>query len=306
MRLCENLIGPKGNFESNFQFFASLDFIERLVVNADMLRNTMGSYYSAIEDILDTFNAAFKSFIKNFAKYMVDENKRPDNEQISHITYKAMSLVSQLQDFHKVLSNLEIEAEMSGAILKSVIKLLVENKSYFKLKNPLIPSIYILNNLFYMISKTKSEDTEAVIDYSIKDMMDELFERHIGEYLKIAWGHLSDTLEHDIEAAYEKNGNLKTSTREAIKKRFADFNKIVVEFQKMHTNLWYTSKEFTETLQRKNKKHVLPKYQSFYNTYGELSFTKNRDKYVKNTLPQLSDLIDGTIKFSYTAAANVK
>ena len=110
---------------------------------------------------------------------------------------------------------------IGGAILKSVIKLLEENRSFFKSKNQILPLIYILNNFFYMISKTNTEDSEAIIDYTSKDMMDELFERHINEYLVSIWGNINETLGDNVEIAHEKNGKLKSSTRKAIKKKFA-------------------------------------------------------------------------------------
>jgi len=297
------LLGPNNAFVSNYNFFASLDFVEKLIVNSEVLQTILGTTFSAIEDILDQFNIAFKMFIKNYSKIIMEENKKPENEQISHITYKAITLVTQLQEYHKVLSNLSIESEISGAIIKSVIKLLEENRGFFKPKNPVIPLIYILNNLFYMISKTKNEDTEAIIDFSSKDIMDELFEKHIAEYLAIIWKGSNEIFSSNVEIAHEKSGKLKSSTRKAVKKKFAEFNHLVQDFQKIHKDLWFINREFTDTLARKNKKHILAKYQSLYNTYGELNFTKNRDKYVKFTLSQLSEFIDDTLKYSYANAS---
>jgi len=296
------LLGPNNAFVSNYNFFASLDFVEKLIVNSEVLQTILGTTFSAIEDILDQFNIAFKMFIKNYSKIIMEENKKPENEQISHITYKAITLVTQLQEYHKVLSNLNIESEISGAIIKSVIKLLEENRSFFKPKNPIIPLIYILNNLFYMISKTKNEDTEAIIDFSSKDIMDELFEKHIAEYLAIIWKGSNEIFSSNVDIAHEKSGKLKSSTRKAVKKKFAEFNHLVQDFQKSHKDLWFINREFTDTLARKNKKHILAKYQSLFNTYGELNFTKNRDKYVKFTLSQLGEFIDETLKYSYSSA----
>jgi len=56
----------------------------------------------------------------------MEENKRPDNEQISHITYKAITLVTQLQEYHKVLSHLNIESDISKE--KITLLLLTKNR----------------------------------------------------------------------------------------------------------------------------------------------------------------------------------
>ncbi len=72
-----------------------------------------------------------------------------------------------------------------------------------------------------MISKTKNEDTEAIIDFSTKDIMDDLFEKHIMEYLALLWKGSNEIFSSNVEIAHEKNGKLKSSTRKAIKKKFA-------------------------------------------------------------------------------------
>lgn len=90
-----------------------------------------------------------------------------------------------------------------------------------------MPVLYILNNLFYMISQTQNDD-EAIIDYNSKDMMDELLEKNIQEYLLLAWGNIDDAMSSDVQIATEKNGNLKTSTKKAIKKKFSVYQSILV------------------------------------------------------------------------------
>jgi len=40
--LTDVLIGPKNSFETNYNFFASLDFVEKLVVNSEVLQTILG------------------------------------------------------------------------------------------------------------------------------------------------------------------------------------------------------------------------------------------------------------------------
>ena len=50
--------------------------------------------------------------------------------------------------------------------------------------------------------------------------------------------------------------------------------------------------ELRESLKRDNKEYILPKYNSFYDKYSNVAFTKSPDKYIKYTPAQVSGLID--------------
>jgi exocyst complex protein 7 len=50
--------------------------------------------------------------------------------------------------------------------------------------------------------------------------------------------------------------------------------------------------ELRESLKRDNKEYILPKYNSFYDKYSNVAFTKSTDKYIKYSPAQVSGLID--------------
>ncbi len=50
--------------------------------------------------------------------------------------------------------------------------------------------------------------------------------------------------------------------------------------------------ELRESLKRDNKEYILPKYNSFYDKYSNVPFTKSPEKYIKFTPAQVSGLID--------------
>ena len=50
--------------------------------------------------------------------------------------------------------------------------------------------------------------------------------------------------------------------------------------------------ELRESLRRDNKEYICPKYNSFYDKYANVQFTKNPEKYVRYTPAEVSSRID--------------
>jgi hypothetical protein len=151
----------------------------------------------------------------------MSENVKPDNEEVSNITYQTIKTLSSLKDYKQVLSFLELESEISSALLKGVLKLLEDNKNSFKSKNPLIPILYLMNNIFYIMELTSAQGLDSIIDANVKQYLYQLYEKYTSEYLKLCWGDAADTLNIDIQINLEKDGKLKKSTKKQIKTRYS-------------------------------------------------------------------------------------
>ncbi len=63
------------------------------------------------------FEKFFKLFMKDFSDVLTKENSKPDNEEIVHITYKLVSILTNLKDYSKVLVELNLQSEISNFFL---------------------------------------------------------------------------------------------------------------------------------------------------------------------------------------------
>lgn len=95
------------------------------------------------------------------------------------------------------------------------------------------------------------------------------------------------------------SGKPKDKERNLLKEKFAGFNKEIEEIFKLQKGYSIPDFEFREGLKRDNKEIILPRYNSFYESYGSVPFAKNHDKYVKHTPEQVSAITD---RFFDTAA----
>jgi exocyst complex protein 7 len=74
--------------------------------------------------------------------------------------------------------------------------------------------------------------------------------------------------------------------------KFAGFNKEMEEISSTQKRYSIPDVELRESLKRDNKEYILPKYNSFYDKYSNVAFTKSPEKYIKYTPAQVSGLID--------------
>lgn len=70
------------------------------------------------------------------------------------------------------------------------------------------------------------------------------------------------------------------------------FNKEFDELAREQRSYSVPDIELRESLKRDNKEHILPKYQTFYDKYSSVQFSKNPDKYIRYSPAQVSSVID--------------
>jgi len=66
----------------------------------------------------------------------------------------------------------------------------------------------------------------------------------------------------------------------------------VDEVVKIQSRYSIPDTEMKEEIKRDNKQNILPKYQYFYEKYHNVQFSRNREKYVKYTPADISQLLD--------------
>lgn len=105
------------------------------------------------------------------------------------------------------------------------------NKSTIKSKNPIIPFIYYLNNVFYILEFSRNKDSESNFDFESGQTIEKSYERMCLEYIKTIFPDINQLLATDIQLNYEKDGKLQKSSKNTIKKRFSVFIYFVSHFR---------------------------------------------------------------------------
>ena len=77
-----------------------------------------------------------------------------------------------------------------------------------------------------------------------------------------------------------------------IKEKFEGFNKEFKEISTLQRMYSIPDVELRESLKRDNKEFICPRYNSFYEKYAGLPFSKHPEKYVKFTPAEVSSQID--------------
>ena len=87
-------------------------------------------------------------------------------------------------------------------------------------------------------------------------------------------------------------GKLQDRYCKIIKEKFIGFNREIEDIASTQKKYSIPDVELRESLKRDNKEYILPKYNSFYDKYVNVQFSKNTDKYIKYSPAQVSGLID--------------
>merc|ERR1739838_47363 len=86
-------------------------------------------------------------------------------------------------------------------------------------------------------------------------------------------------------------GKLQDKYCKVIKDKFSGFNKEIEDISTTQKKYSIPDVELRESLKRDNKEYILPKYNSFYEKYANVQFSKNTEKYIKYSPAQVSGLI---------------
>ena len=158
--------------------------------------------------------------------------------------------------------------------------------------------MFRLNNNHYILRALQRSDLLPVVSLAEPDC-EENYNDMILDQKRIyskSWQrvlHYIFSADQDIpRSILEAPGKLTDRYCRIIKEKFAGFNKEIEEITATQRSYSIPDGELRESLKRDNKEYVCPKYNSFYDKYALVPFTKHTEKYVKYTPAEVSSLID--------------
>lgn len=164
--------------------------------------------------------------------------------------------------------------------------------------DPFLKAIFRLNNNVHILRSITGTGLIDVISLSAPEC-EANYEEMITEQKRVYSNSWESVLQYiwnvdtDINGAIlHAPGKLADKYCKIIKDKFAGFNTEIEEIATTQTRYSIPDVELRESIKRDNKEYILPKYQSFYDKYVNVAFTKNPDKYIKYTPAQVSALID--------------
>ena len=115
-----------------------------------------------------------------------------------------------------------------------------------------------------------------------------LYSQSWGRVLHYIWNQDTDI----PNAVLMAPGRFNEKHARTIKDKFEGFNKEFKEISMVQRIYSIPDVELRESLKRDNKEFICPRYNSFYEKYAGLPFSKHPEKYVKYTPAEVSSQID--------------
>ncbi len=91
---------------------------------------------------------------------------------------------------------------------------------------------------------------------------------------------------------WQSQNELKVSSKNAIKKKFKDFNDLFLEKTNLQQNLRIIDKSVLESIKTDNKTKILPKYEAFLERYQKLDFSRNVFSYIKYEVNDVDKMLN--------------
>merc|ERR1719187_2466959 len=186
-----------------------------------------------------------------------------------------------------------------GLYIKKVLvqlNLTLVNKSDMY-TDPFLRAVFRLNNNVYIQRALARSGLLDVVSLSAPECR-ENYDEMIVEQKRLYSQSWERVLNHiwasdDIPAAIlQAPGKLSDKYCRIIKDKFSGFNKEIEDISSTQKHYSIPDVELRESLKRDNKEYILPKYNSFYEKYANVQFSKNTDKYIKYSPAQVSGLIE--------------
>ncbi|XP_026472592.1 exocyst complex component 7 isoform X2 [Ctenocephalides felis] len=263
----------------------------------------------------DTISKALEDFIESVKSET--SSQLPKDATVHELTNNVLVFLEQLMDYVDIIGGvLEKDASYNNAL--SVIVHNKQNITYDK--NKALLGVYIkkvlvqlnltllsksevytdsctkfifrVNNNHYML---KSLQRSGLIEFlriaepSCEHNYYDMIQEHKKKYLS-SWNKLLSSIITLDETLFA--GKLRDKDRAVLKERFSAFNKEFEDMSRVQRGISIPDLELREGIKRDNKELLLPKYNTFYDLYANVKFTKNVEKYVKFTPAQVAIALD--------------
>lgn len=159
-------------------------------------------------------------------------------------------------------------------------------------------TVFRLNNNQYILKSLQRSGIINIVslaepdcEANYNDMIREqkmLYSQSWARVLYFIWNQETDI----PNAVLMAPGKFNEKHARLIKEKFEGFNKEFKDISALQRIYSIPDVELRESLKRDNKEFICPKYNSFYDKYASLPFSKHPEKYVKYTPAEVSSQID--------------
>ncbi|XP_022655150.1 exocyst complex component 7-like isoform X2 [Varroa jacobsoni] len=281
--------------------------LERLLSFVDMFCWNPLSFVPSAADISPIRNSAVvkSKRIKSGRKTLPTVNKQskvlsPEKADFIFARVGNVLVVPDLTKLSKAEDRNRCTLSQYVHMVLSALSLNINNKAE-NYTDEYLQAIFRLNNLHYVYQSLQRSGLLEVVQEFYPSMGDHYLENLREEKRKYSqsWSHVLHyivDLDRSLTVASPRSPTdsqkMKEKDRQIIKEKFAGFNKAMDEILRTQKQYAVHDAELRETIKRDNAEFIVPKYRLFYNTYSDVPFTKNRDKYIKYTPIDISDMIN--------------
>lgn len=161
--------------------------------------------------------------------------------------------------------------------------------------------LFRLNNIHYILKSLQRSNVLELLLMSDPDCernyMDSIQELH-GAYQR-SWARLISMISPLEDLPRPVNGKVKDKERSILKERFSGFNKELEDACKTQRAISVPDVILREGLKRDNAENIIPQYNAFFESYADVQFSKNPEKYVKykpqDVAAMLGNLFDDSV-----------
>jgi len=277
-------------------------------------------YNGVVEGLQKSGQAALDGFVEGIRSDATTKEKMPKDGTVFQLTSNILMYLEQLVDYMDTISDILAQdpfynqtvlrlpkrvlpqdrpQAMLGLYFKKVIvqlNLTLVNKSE-TYPDPFLRAVFRLNNNMYILRALGRSGLLDVVSLSAPEL-EESYEEMITEQKRLysqSWERVLNFIwaADDLPTAIlMAPGKLQDRYCKIIKEKFIGFNREIEDIASTQKKYSIPDVELRESLKRDNKEYILPKYNSFYDKYVNVQFSKNTDKYIKYTPAQVSGLID--------------
>eukprot|EP00092_Neocalanus_flemingeri_P025281 GFUD01027413.1.p1 GENE.GFUD01027413.1~~GFUD01027413.1.p1 ORF type:complete len:729 (+),score=182.30 GFUD01027413.1:43-2229(+) len=277
-------------------------------------------YSTMLNGLQTSGTLALDGFIEGIRSDSTTKEKMPKDGTVFQLTSNILMYLEQLVDYMDTIADiLGQNASYNQSILQIprriipqdrpqallglyIQKVLIQlnytlgTKSLFY-SDPFLKAVFLLNNYMYILRGVAKVGLLDVVSLSAPECQNN-YQEMITEHKRLYSQSWERVLHHiwnadDIPTAIlMAPGKLQDKYCKIIKEKFSGFNREIEDISTTQKRYSIPDVELRESLKRDNKEYILPKYNSFYDKYANVQFSKNVEKYIKYTPAQVSGLID--------------
>ena len=189
-------------------------------------------------------------------------------------------LLNNEDDGKNIMQKQQIEKTLVKIVSALKHNLRDKSRQYGNNKKTL-ESIFMLNNLHYIVKKISNTDLELACGQEVIQSLRKDINKRKSAYEHATWDKVKGYLDINKVTFTTKTKDLNTKEKQPIKKRYAGFNK---EFKdQLDTQKYFSvpDNNLRTELINKNIDIIMPLYRKFVSKFKNIEFTKDRGKYHK-------------------------